>query len=248
MASVAPTVGYRRLPGVQRQSARSATDREQRLLIGSCGGTPAKIANILLAPQTKAGRQPRAAALSCLTSSELILVVGVNPCARSNWRRARWAARSSTPSDLTAYPSFASATWQRARGTIRRRACRVREGRFGRVRARRNVVRPWTPTIDAACPARQARLRTLCQAPTLGWRGRCLPRWAQGPRPCCTPRSALGAHTGRLARRILQERPCSRKPTGDREPLKREAASDAAPSAAEAHCRRFPRRAPPRLR
>ena len=44
-------------------------------------------------------------------------MVGVNPCARSKWRRARRVAPSSTPSDLTAYPSFASAIWAaRTRG------------------------------------------------------------------------------------------------------------------------------------
>jgi hypothetical protein len=75
------------------------------------------VAQILLAPQTKARRQPPAAAVSCLTSSELILVVGVNPCARSKWRSARRVAPSWTPSDLTAYPSFASAIWAvRTRG------------------------------------------------------------------------------------------------------------------------------------
>ena len=75
------------------------------------------VAQIQLAPQTKARRQPPAAAVSWTTSSELILVVRINPCARSKWRRARRVAPSSTPSDLTAYPSFASAIWAaRTRG------------------------------------------------------------------------------------------------------------------------------------
>ena len=62
-------------------------------------------------PPTKARGQPPAAAISCLTISELISVVGTNPCARSKWRRARRVAPSSAPVDLTAYPSLASAIW-----------------------------------------------------------------------------------------------------------------------------------------
>ena len=131
-------------------------------------------------PPTKARGQPPAAAVSCLTISELILVVGANPCARSKWRRARRVSASSTPLDLTAYPSLASAIWAARTRAIRRRACRARERRSGRARALRNVVRRWAPTIDAACRARPARLRMLCQAPTLGWRGIRLRRGRSG--------------------------------------------------------------------
>jgi hypothetical protein len=82
--------------------------------------------------------------------------------------------------------------------------------------------------------------------PTLGSRAIRLPQGAQRSRPCCPPTSALGTHAGRLGRRSPQERPCPWKPA--EEPPEREAAPDAARSAAEAHWRRFPRRAPPRLR
>ena len=142
-------------------------------------------------------------------------MVGVKLCARSKWRRARRVALSSTPSDWTAYPSFASAIW----------AARTRRDPSSGLPRKRapiwsgpsaaNVVRRWAPTIDAACPARQARLRTLCQAPTPGWRAIRPPQGAQRPRP------ALEAHAGRLARRSPQERSCLRKPARDHKPLKR---------------------------
>jgi hypothetical protein len=54
----------------------------------------------------------------------------------------------------------------------------------------------------------------------------------------------VGGACGATSSTAPQELPCSRKPARDREPLEREAAPDAARSAAEGHWRRFPRRAP----